>query len=157
MSRSLSPLTRSEEDRRELIGWAVACAERVLPVFERELPRDERPRAALEAARTFARGEISIGAARKLAIAAHAAARQASTPAATAAARACGQALSVAHMAGHARGAAYYALKVVALTHPDGATSAVALEDEWQRRRLPARFFDFVYPTQEASRSRSTD
>jgi hypothetical protein len=48
-------------------------------------------------------------------------------------------------MAAHARGAAWYALKVVALTHPDTAVSAVGVEDEWQRRCLPARFFDFVY------------
>jgi hypothetical protein len=41
---------RSEEDRRELILWAVACAERVLPVFERERPEDGRPRAALPTA-----------------------------------------------------------------------------------------------------------
>jgi hypothetical protein len=51
-------------------------------------------------------------------------------------------------MAAHARGTAYYALKVVALTHSDGAATAVALEDEWQRRHLPVRFFDFVYPPQ---------
>jgi hypothetical protein len=51
-------------------------------------------------------------------------------------------------MAAHARGAVHYALKVVALTHADGAASAVALEDEWQRRHLPARFFGFVYPPQ---------
>jgi immunity protein 5 of polymorphic toxin system len=149
MSRSSSPRTRSEEDRRELILWAVACAERVLAVFEGELPEDERPRAALEGACRFAQGELRIGAARTLAVAAHAAARKASSPAATSAARACGQAVSVAHMAAHARGAAHCALKVVALTHADGAVSAVALEDEWQRRHLPARFFDFVYPPRE--------
>jgi len=149
MARSLSPLTRSEEDRRELILWAVACAERVLPVFERERPEDGRPRAALETALQFARGEIRVGVARKAAVAAHAAAREASSPGATAAARACGEAVSVAHMAAHARGAAWYALKIVALAHPDDpddVASAVGRQNAWHRRHLPPRFLDFVYP-----------
>jgi hypothetical protein len=60
----------------------------------------------------------------------------AALPAATAAARVCGQAVGVAHMAAHVRGTAHYALKAVALTHADDAASAVALEDEWQRRHL---------------------
>jgi hypothetical protein len=37
----------------------------------------------------------------------------------------------------------------VALAHPEGAASAVALEDDWQRRHLPARFLDLVYPPQD--------
>jgi hypothetical protein len=148
MARSLSPRTRGEEDRRELILWAVACAERVLPVFERQRPEDGRPRAALETALVFARGEIRVGVARKAAVTAHAAAREASSPAATAA-RACDQAVSVAHMAAHARGAAWYALKIVALAQPDDpddAASAVAPEDAWHRRHLPPRFLEFVDP-----------
>jgi hypothetical protein len=77
------------------------------------------------------RGALRIGVARERAVA-----------------RACGQAVGVAHMAAHARGAAHYALKVVALTHADDPASAVALEDEWQRRQPSARFSDFVYPPQ---------
>jgi hypothetical protein len=38
VKRELSPLTRSEDDRRELIVWAVACAERALPLFEQTSP-----------------------------------------------------------------------------------------------------------------------
>jgi hypothetical protein len=38
--------------------FAADCAERVLPIFERERPGDDRPRKAVEAARAFARGEI---------------------------------------------------------------------------------------------------
>jgi hypothetical protein len=34
MTKELSPLTRSEDDRRELVVWAVACSERALPLFE---------------------------------------------------------------------------------------------------------------------------
>src|SRR5215218_1204368 len=38
--------------------FAADCAERVLPIFERRCPQDDRPRQAIEAARAFARGEI---------------------------------------------------------------------------------------------------
>ena len=70
------PLTLSEEDRRVLAPWAADCAERVLPLFEAHAPGDDRPRRALEGARAFARGELRIGPARALAVAAHAAARR---------------------------------------------------------------------------------
>lgn len=38
--------------------FAADCAERVLPIFEKEYPNDDRPRKAIEAARACARGEI---------------------------------------------------------------------------------------------------
>lgn len=145
MAWQLSPLTRSEEDRRELIVWAVECAERLLPTFEQACPDDRRPREGLEGARAFARDELRIGPARALAAACHAAARQAPTPAAVAAARACGHATAVAHMASHARGLPYYGLRAVALEHPDDP-KAVEREDAWQRAHLPERFTSFVYP-----------
>jgi hypothetical protein len=52
---------------RRLNGWnertlrlfAVECAERVLPIFERERPSDDRPRRALEVARRYANGEAT--------------------------------------------------------------------------------------------------
>lgn len=145
MARQLSPLTRSEQDRRELIVWAVACAERLLPLFETVCPDDHRPRDGLEGAMAFARGELRIGLARGLAAACHAAARAAPTPAAVAAARACGHATAVAHMASHARGLPYYGLKAVALAYPDDP-GAVEREDAWQRAHVPERFAEYVYP-----------
>lgn len=104
-----SPLTGSVEDRQLLAAWAGACAERELPLFVARHPDDDRPGRAVEAARAWARGEIRVGQARKVAVAAHAAARMASDPAARAAARSCGQAAGTAHMGGHARHAASYA------------------------------------------------
>lgn len=77
MAKERSPLTRTEDDRRELIVWAVACAERVLPLFEEASPDDPRPREALAGAMAFSRGELRIGPVRKLAVACHAAAREA--------------------------------------------------------------------------------
>jgi hypothetical protein len=92
-----------------LAVWAADCAERVLPLFEAVAPGDSRPREALEGARAFARGELRIGPARALSVAAHAAARSVDDPAAVAAARAAGHAVATAHMAAHARGAPAYA------------------------------------------------
>ncbi len=43
-------LQLSETDRRELVEWTIACAERMLPLFLAERPDDERPREALDAA-----------------------------------------------------------------------------------------------------------
>ena len=42
--------------------YAADCAERVLPIFEKARPGDDRPRKAIEAARAFARGEIDAAA-----------------------------------------------------------------------------------------------
>jgi len=117
---------------KELALWAAACAEHVLPHFEQRHPEDGRPRQAIEAARAWARGDITCGEARQAALAAHAAAREADDPTARAAARAAGHAAATAHVAGHARGAASYAVKAAAAS---GATT----EPDWQRRRLLKR------------------
>ena len=39
--------------------FACDCAERVLPIFEKECPEDNRPRKAIEVARLFADGEAT--------------------------------------------------------------------------------------------------
>lgn len=137
-----SPLTRSIEDRRELAAWAVACVERVLPLFTAARPDDDRLTRALAGARAFARGELTVPSTRELALDCHAAAREAGDPAAVAVARACGQALGVAQVAGHAQTVPRYTLRAVELADP----GAVAREDAWQRERLPERYHAFVYP-----------
>lgn len=38
--------------------FAADCAERVLPIFEKGRPNDDRPRKCIEASRAYARGEI---------------------------------------------------------------------------------------------------
>jgi hypothetical protein len=128
-------LTLSEDDRRLLATWAADCAERTLRLFEASAPADSRPRDAVAGARAFARGELRIGPARALAIAAHAAARAIDDPAAIAAARATGHAVATAHMASHARGAPAYAAMAVGLARP-GSPQAVADEVAWQRQRI---------------------
>lgn len=65
-------LARTPEDHRSLVLWAADCAEHVLPYFEEKYPTDNRPRKAVEAARAWVRGEITMGEVRGAAFAAHA-------------------------------------------------------------------------------------
>ena len=99
---------------KALALWAADCAERVLVNFEKELPKDDRPRKAIEAARSWVRGELAMTKCREAAFAAHAAARETNCPSATFAARAAGHAAATTHVADHARHAAAYAIKSVA-------------------------------------------
>ncbi|WP_292702747.1 putative immunity protein [Microbacterium sp. 69-10] len=133
-------LTLSVSDRRELVEWTIACAERMLPLFLAERPDDTRPQKALDAARAFLRGELSIEAVREKAFACHAAAREADDPSALAAARVCGQAAAVAHMAGHARQVPRYTAKAF-----PGDRSRRDEELAWQRMNVPERFDHYVY------------
>ena len=87
----------SDDELREITGFAAGCAERALPIFEASVPTDPRPREAIEAARTFAGGGRRTAALRTCAWAAFKAAQEATDPAAVDAARA----------ASHAAGAAY--------------------------------------------------
>ena len=114
-----------KRDHRSRVLRAADCAEHVLPYFEEKCPKDDRPRKAIEAARAWARGEMSVSEVRAAAFAAHAAAACTATrgagrdaakySSACAAARAAGHAAATAHMVGHARHAAAYAKKAAAL------------------------------------------
>ena len=121
----------STERHRHLAAWAASCAEHVLPLSCAVSP-DGCPRAAIDSARAWVRGEISVGQARKAALAAHAAARQTDSAQAKAAARAAGHAAATAHMADHSLRAAFYALKAV---HAAGIP--VSAERAWQDACVP--------------------
>lgn len=90
-------------DRHRLLAtWAAECAEHVLPLFFDQYPQDSRPQKAIDTARAWSRGEITVGEARAASLDVHAAARDAANDAARAAARSAGHAVGVAHMADHA-------------------------------------------------------
>lgn len=132
----------SKRDQRLLASWAIACAQRVLPLFERVAPDDDRPRAALAVGRAWVRtGVFRMPAIRGASLGAHAAANQVDAPAAKAAAHAAGQAVATAHVTQHAYGAAYYALRAIAAVQTAVGTPAIAKalqrERAWQDRRLP--------------------
>ena len=137
-----------ERDRESLALWAAECAEHVLPYFEDKCSEDDRTRKAFEAARLWARGQLSVSKAREAAFAAHAAARQAGDAAATAAARAAGHAAATAHVADHARHAATYAVKAAcAAADPADRDRAAAGEYDWQYSCLPEHLRPLALPT----------
>ena len=137
-----------EHDHRLLMLWAADCAEHVLPYFEAQYPEDDRPRKALEAARAWARGELTMSKARHAALAAHAAARDADNAAARAAAHAAGHAAATAHVADHARHAAAYAVTAAtAATIPADAGAATATERDWQSQCLPEHLRPVAFPS----------
>jgi len=67
--------TLSDTNHHLLALWAAACAEHVLHCFEEVQPEDDRPRHAIEQARAWVRGEITMSQARTAAGHAMAAAR----------------------------------------------------------------------------------
>ncbi len=85
------------ESLRAIGSWAADCAERALPVFEKNAGSDTSPHAAIEGIRLFASGGKRTAKLRSLAMAAHAAAREADDPAAAAAARTTGFAAASAY------------------------------------------------------------
>jgi hypothetical protein len=108
--------TTENSEPKDAVLWACDIAERVLPIFDRAIPSDYRPRLAIEAGRDWAHGKLKMTDARMAAFAAHAAARQAHKmdfTRAAAAARAAGHAAATAHVIGHAPHPATYAVTVV--------------------------------------------
>ena len=136
--------TLTESDHRLIALWAASCAEHVLGLFESARPEDRRPRYAIEQARRWARGEITMTQSRTSAGHANAAARDL-TGAARHAAYAAGQAAAVAHVAAHDLGAAAYAIKAARAAAPEGeAGNAGRLECRWQREQLPNAIRELV-------------
>ena len=100
----------------KLLGLkAAGDAARVLPIFEKERPKDKRPRLAIDAIRAWAEGKRTLGMkeVRKLSLDSHAAAREAKSDASRFAARAAGQAVATWHVPTHAMGAPAYAAKAI--------------------------------------------
>src|SRR5438067_1203549 len=140
--------TLEDSHHRLLALWAAECAEHVLPLFEAFQPLDPRPRRAVEQARAWTRGEITMTQARSAAGHANAAARDLSG-AARHAAYAAGQAAAVGHVAAHELGAAAYAIKAArAAALEDERDAAGRLECQWQRAQLPDEIRELVLDDQ---------
>lgn len=140
--------TLEDADHALLAIWAADCAAHVLPFFEDLQPHDTRPRQAIESARTWARGEISMSQARTAAFQANAAARDLSG-APRFAACAAGQAAAVAHVAAHELGAAAYAIRAVRAAAPqEEGADAGRQECGWQREQLPDAIRELVLDDQ---------
>src|SRR5512142_1946349 len=140
--------TLQDSDHHLLAVWAADCAQHVLHLFEEMQPNDDRPRRAIELARAWARGEITMSEARAAGGHAMAAARVLNG-AARHAAFAAGQAAVVAHVAAHELGAAAYAIKAARAAAPEGeGEMAGQRECRWQRDQLPEAIRDLVLDDQ---------
>jgi hypothetical protein len=140
--------TLQDADHHLLAIWAADCAEHVLHLFEGMQPNDDRPHRAIDLARAWARGEITMTQARMAAGHAMAAARVMSG-AAREAAYAAGQAAAVAHVAAHELGAAAYAIRAArAAADASERDEAGRLECQWQRAQLPSEIRDLVLDDQ---------
>ncbi|MFI1825464.1 putative immunity protein [Streptomyces sp. NPDC020412] len=134
----------SEDELRQITGYAADCARRVLSIFERDRPADGRPRDAVAAADAYAAGGRRTGALRQSAWAAHRAARDAGSPAAVDAARAAGLAAAAAYL--HPTASAHQVRHVLgAAAHAARAAESASAENgkggdpplEWARRHAP--------------------
>ena len=86
------------DELRVVARYVVRHAEDVLPVFERAVPDDPRPRAAIDAAWAFVNGANRTALQRVTSLDAHRAARSAPSEAARLAARSAGDAASAAYL-----------------------------------------------------------
>src|SRR3954453_23334084 len=129
--------TLTDSDHHLLAMWAASCAEHVLELFESAQPEDSRPRQAIEHARAWVRGEVTMTEARAAGGHAMGAARDLRV-APRHAAYAAGQAGAVAHVAAHELGAAAYAIKAARAAAPEGGGEAAGrLECQWQHAQPP--------------------
>ena len=137
-----------DDDHHLLAVWAADCAQHVLHHFELAHPGDDRPRRAIDMARAWARGEVTMTQARSAGGHANAAARDLSG-AARHAAFAAAQAGLVAHVAAHDLGAAAYAIKAARATVPEiEGDEAGRRECAWQRAQLPDAIRELVLDDQ---------
>ena len=125
-----------KSDKKILALWAVDCAERVLPYFEKAKPEDNRPRKAIETLKAWINtGIFKMAVIRKASLDAHAAAREVGEDSpARSAARACGQAVATAHVPRHSYGSAIYAQQ--AIYRATKSMDAVESERNWQYHHL---------------------
>ena len=106
--------TQSKDTIRK---WCLGYAEKkILPIFEKHCPGDDRPRKAVNAAHDYLDGKVKFPAVKNIILnECHAAARELdSNPAAQAAARAVGQGSAVVHTLTHSLGLFFYAAAAVA-------------------------------------------
>jgi hypothetical protein len=149
-ARLVSKLETWDERTQRL--FACDCAERVLPLYEKQYPGDVRPRKATETARRFANGkatkeelaaaEAAVGSAVEAAWAAAEAAWAAWAAAWAAAEAAVGSAVEAAWAAAEAAWAAWAAAGSAVGSAVEAAWAARAAERKWQTARL----MGYLYP-----------
>lgn len=146
---------------RGVTSYVVAAAVPLLPHYEDSVAGDQRPRAALDAARVFVTGERRTRLQRTTALDAHRAAASAPTEVARLAAQAAGDAASAAylhpirkaHQVGHVLRASANAVRVAELVEGEDA-ARVAVQRELDRATPVLRDVLRRYPPAVPGRSR---
>jgi hypothetical protein len=136
-SACLQPIREliEKQKHRTLVLWKIECAEHILPIFEEKHPQDKRPRKAVEAAKTWAHGEIKMPVAKKAAHAAHNAATAVAEE--DPAARAMGHVVGTVHVETHAIGVVMYGITAfVYAGKQEDADDVIARECDWFYDRL---------------------
>jgi hypothetical protein len=136
----------SMDEVRLVVRQAVESAQAALPIYERAVPGDPRPRAAVDAAWTFARGAARTNLQRVTATGAHRAAKEATDDAAHHAAGAAGDAAAAAYLhpiaratqVGHILRAAARAARAAELVAGDDPEVGDALVAAAAQRATPA-------------------
>ncbi|KKT43753.1 MAG: hypothetical protein UW32_C0001G0345 [Candidatus Wolfebacteria bacterium GW2011_GWE2_44_13] len=111
-----------ETDQKILARWAIDCAERVMPYFAKQYPKDRRPQQALATLKAWIKtGVFTMAVIRKASLDSHAAARE----------------IGEDNAARHAYGAAIYAQQAIyRAVGVSEANSAVTAERNWQYQHL---------------------
>ena len=104
-----------QANRRALILWALELAEETARVLAEKYPEDVRPKEAVEAATSWAKGQIKMPIAKQAILNCHAMAKELTNPADIARCHAVGQACSVVHTVGPALGYPMYDLTAIIL------------------------------------------
>ena len=138
--------TLTDHHHQLLALWAATCAEHVLHLFSEEVAADARPSQAIDAARAWAEGRMTMMQARTLGGHAMAAARPL-RGAARFAAYSAGQAACVGHVPEHDLGAAAYAIRATQAADP-GNAEAGRIERVWQRQQLSGQVQELVLEDQ---------
>lgn len=102
-----------QQPHRVLVDWAFTCVERPLEILEAHLPREDRPRTAVETCRRWAAGEVKMPQAKRALLQAHQAAKGLDSPEDIALCHAVGQACAVVHVETHAIGLPIYELTAI--------------------------------------------
>jgi hypothetical protein len=146
VAKETGEIVLSMQDLREVASFAAESAQEVLEIFERAHPADPRPRDAIDAAWTFARGGARGKTLRDTAWASHKAAQDADTAPAGDAARAALCAASAAylhpladaHQVKHILGAAAHAARAAELIAGGDRDVGAEHIEHARRRATPA-------------------
>ncbi|MFI5510627.1 putative immunity protein [Mycobacterium sp. NPDC051804] len=152
------------DELREVARYVAEAANDVLPHFERVMPDDDRPRAAIEAAWTFINGAPRARLQRVTAMDAHRCASAAPTEIARLAAQAAGDAAAAAylhpiareHQVGHILRAAANAARIAEIEAGDDPDVGVAFIERARVRATPT-LIDVLrrYPIARTGKSRA--